>query len=56
MTYFIRGRDAADESRAVSGDDFRYPGPKPQSGEAAIHVGRFGQAAAAPCRIQTGSD
>jgi len=38
MTYFYqKARDAADEKhRAVSEDDFRYPGPKPQSREAAI--------------------
>ncbi|RPI27180.1 MAG: HDIG domain-containing protein [Acidobacteria bacterium] len=38
MTYFYqKARDAADEKHPnVSEEDFRYPGPKPQSREAAI--------------------
>jgi len=38
MTYFYqKARDAADEKHPnISEDDFRYPGPKPQSREAAI--------------------
>jgi len=38
MTYFYqKARDAADDKHPnISEDDFRYPGPKPQSREAAI--------------------
>lgn len=38
MTYFYhKARDSVDEKcREISEDDFRYPGPKPQSKEAAI--------------------
>jgi hypothetical protein len=37
MTFFYnKAREAADESTPVREDDYRYPGPKPQTREAAI--------------------
>lgn len=37
LHYFLRkAQDSAKEGEAVSVDDFRYPGPKPQSKEAAV--------------------